>query len=299
MEAARFPTIHVDRRQLGLIGLLLGLAFLGWFVTDDRMAGMDAGPGTDLGSLGFYVSSWIVMMAAMMFPSMAPMVLTYARIQRRRRELGRSGAGPGSTTVFVSGYLLAWTAFGLAAYALFELFRSFSIDAFSWKNGGPYIAGGVILAAAVYQLTPAKDVCLRHCRSPLDFIMGHFREGYGGALRVGFGHGVWCIGCCWALMAALFAVGVMSIGWMVFVAALIATEKLLPWKGVANRGIALLLVILGLAVAFVPDRVPGLTLPDSAQARQSMMRMNGGSTKKQGDSMGKQAGAKDKRGRSR
>jgi predicted metal-binding membrane protein len=285
MEAAWFPTIRVDRRQLGLIGLLLGLAFVGWFVTDDRMAGMDAGPGTDLGSLGFYVTSWVVMMAAMMFPSMAPMVLTYSRIQRRRRELGRSWAGRGSTPVFVSGYLLAWTAFGLAAYALFELFRSLSIDAFSWKNGGPYLAGGVILAAAVYQLTPAKDVCLRHCRSPLDFIMGHFHEGYGGALRVGFGHGIWCIGCCWALMAALFAVGVMSIGWMVFVAALIATEKLLPRKDVANRGIAILLLILGLAVAFVPDRVPGLTLPDSAQARQSMTRIDGGSMNKQGEGM--------------
>jgi predicted metal-binding membrane protein len=299
MEAAWFPTIRVDRRQLGLIGLLLGLAFVGWFVTDDRMAGMDAGPGTDLGSLGFYVTSWVVMMAAMMFPSMAPMVLTYARIQRRRRELGRSGAGPASTTVFVSGYLLAWTAFGLAAYALFELFRSLSIDAFSWENGGPYLAGGVILAAAVYQLTPAKDVCLRHCRSPLDFITGHFHEGYGGALRVGFGHGVWCIGCCWALMAALFAVGVMSIGWMVFVAALIATEKLLPWKHVANREIALLLLILGLAVAFFPDRVPGLTLPDSAQARQSMMHMGAGSMNKRGDSMGKQSGSMEKGGRSR
>jgi predicted metal-binding membrane protein len=299
MEAARFPTIHVDRRQLGLIGLLLGLALFGWFLTDDRMAGMDAGPGTELGSLGFYVTAWVVMMAAMMFPSMAPMVLTYDRIQRRRRALGRDGAGPGCTTLFVSGYLLAWTAYGLAAYALFKLFRSLSPEALSWDKGGPYVAGGVILAAAVYQLTPAKDVCLRHCRSPLDFIVGHFREGYGGALRVGFGHGAWCVGCCWALMAALFAVGVMSIGWMVFVAALIATEKLLPWKVLANRGVALLLVILGLAVALVPDRVPGLTMPDSAQARQSMMRMNGGSmngpTERQGDSM-KKPGSMEKPG---
>jgi hypothetical protein len=95
-------------------------------------------------------------------------------------------------------------------------------------------------------------------------------------------------------MAALFAVGVMSIGWMVFVAALIATEKLLPWKAIANRGVALLLVALGLAVAFVPDQVPGLTMPDSAQARQSMMRMNGGPMSKQAGSMQKQRGVMKK-----
>ena len=100
-----------------------------------------------------------------------------------------------------------------------------------------------------------------------------------GALRMGLEHGGWCVGCCWGLMAALFALGVMSIGWMVLIAALIATEKLLPWKAVANRGIAVLLIALGLAVAFVPDRVPGLTQPDSAQAAQAMdaMGMDDGS----------------------
>jgi hypothetical protein len=94
---------------------------------------------------------------------------------------------------------------------------------------------------------------------------------------MGVEHGAWCVGCCWALMAALFALGVMSVGWMVFVAALIATEKLLPWKAIANRGIAVLLLTLGVAVAFVPGQVPGLTLPDSSEAREAMMRMDGGS----------------------
>jgi predicted metal-binding membrane protein len=275
--------IPFERGRLALIGLLLALSVLGWAVTGERMAGMDAGPGTDPGSLGFYVSAWVVMMAAMMFPSIAPMVLTYRRIHRRRRELGK--ARPGATALFVAGYLVAWSAFGLAAYALLETIRSLSIDALSWNEGGKYLAGGVIVAAAIYQLTPAKDVCLRKCRGPLDFVLGYWRNGYGGALRMGVEHGAWCVGCCWALMAALFALGVMSVGWMVFVAALIATEKMLPWKAIANRGIAALLLTLGVAVAFVPGQVPGLTLPDSSEAREAMMHMDGGSMEMERESM--------------
>jgi predicted metal-binding membrane protein len=105
--------------------------------------------------------------------------------------------------------------------------------------------------------------------------MGNWKPGYGGALRMGVEHGAWCIGCCWALMAALFALGVMSVGWMAFIAALIAVEKLLPWKALANRGVAVLLAVLGIAVAFVPGSVPGLTVPDSSQAHDSMMEMDG------------------------
>jgi predicted metal-binding membrane protein len=268
---------------LALIATLLVLSVIGWAVTDDRMAGMDAGPGTDPGSLGFYVGVWVVMMAAMMFPSIAPMVLTYRRIHKRRQELGK--AQPGATAVFVGGYLISWTIFGLIAYALLAAIRSFSVDALSWNEGGRYIAGGVIVVAAIYQLTPAKDACLTRCRSPLDFVLGYWRNGYGGALRMGVEHGAWCVGCCWALMAALFALGVMSVGWMVFVAALIAIEKLLPWKAVANRGIAIGLVTLGTAVAFFPGQVPGLTLPDSPEARDAMMQMDGGSMKEGGSSM--------------
>jgi predicted metal-binding membrane protein len=242
---------------------------MAWLITGDRMAGMDAGPGTDPGSVGFYVSAWVVMMAAMMFPSIAPMVLMYGRVENRRRELGKTRRG--ATVLFVTGYLVVWTGFGLVAYALLEAIRSLSIDALSWKEGGKYLAGGVIVAAAVYQLTPAKDVCLRKCRSPLGFVLGYWRNGYSGALRMGVEHGAWCVGCCWALMAALFALGVMSVGWMVFVAALIATEKMLPWKAIANRGVAALLLTLSVGVAFVPGQVPGLTPPDSSEARESMM----------------------------
>jgi predicted metal-binding membrane protein len=252
----------VDRRQLALLCVVFGLAVVAWVLTDDRMAGMDEGPGTALGSLGFYVTVWVAMMAAMMFPSAAPMVLAYTRIQAHRRTQGRS-VPTAAAAVFVGGYLVTWAAFGIAAYGLFTLVDSLSIGVLAWDRGGRYVAGAVIGAAALYELTPAKDVCLSKCRGPLDFLMGGWRDGYGGALAMGLRHGAWCVGCCWALMAALFALGVMSIGWMVFVAALIATEKLLPWKAVATRGVALLLAVLAIAVAAAPDRVPGLTMPDS------------------------------------
>jgi predicted metal-binding membrane protein len=258
-----------DGSAVSLVLALVALAGIAWLVTEERMRGMDAGPGSDVGSLGFYVSVWVVMMAAMMFPSIAPMVVMHSRIQA-----GRANGGPARRSrravLFVAGYLVAWTTFGLAAYALFALGRSLSIDALSWDRGGRYLAGGVVCAAAVYQLTPLKDACLSRCRSPFWFLLHRWRQGRFGALRMGAFHGAWCVGCCWALMATLFALGVMSVGWMAFVAALIAVEKLLPWKAVANRAIAVLLLVLGLAVAVAPDRVPGLTLPN-----ESGMSMSG------------------------
>jgi predicted metal-binding membrane protein len=192
---------------------------------------------------------------------------------------------------------ISWAAFGAGAYALFSLARSISIDTFSWHHGGPYLAGAVIVAAAIYQLTPMKDACLRKCRGPLDFVLGYWRNGYLGALRMGVEHGLWCVGCCWALMAALFALGVMSLGWMAFVAALIAIEKLLPWKAVANRGIAILLVALGISVAFWSDRVPGLTLPDSPKAAAAMQSMGMGRGKESGMDRGKESGMDEGMGR--
>jgi predicted metal-binding membrane protein len=271
MESAtlRRPPPQPALIQAGLIALLVAGALVAWLVTDDRMGGMDAGPGTDLGSVGWFIGVWVVMMAAMMFPSIAPMVLMYARLQEGRRDKGQS-APAGATVIFIGGYLVCWAAAGLLGYTIVEAVSSLDLDWLAWDEAGQYVAGGVIVGAAIYQLTPLKDVCLRHCRSPLMFILTHWREGRTGALRMGVEHGGSCVGCCWMLMAALFALGVMSIGWMAFVAALIATEKLLPWKAVANRGIAVLLLALGIAVAFAAEDVPGLTVPGSPEAMQAM-----------------------------
>jgi len=269
--ALRFPPLP-QLASLGLIILLLGLAIVAWAVTDRRMAGMDAGPGTDPGVLGFYLATWVVMMAAMMFPSIAPMVLTYERIQRGKRERGLP-VTVGATIVFVVGYLVTWTVTGLGFYAVLAAARAVDVGGITWDQTGRYLAGGVIVAAGLYQFTPLKQTCLTKCRDPFMFLLTSWRSGRAGALRMGIEHGFWCVGCCWALMAALFALGVMSVGWMAFIAALIAIEKLLPWKSLANRGIAILLLVLGISVALVPDKVPGLTIPTPTDDHAVMVDM--------------------------
>ena len=257
--------------QAVLVAALLAIAAVCWVVTDDRMSGMDAGPGTELGGLGWFIVVWVTMMAAMMLPSVTPIALGRARIEHA--AAGRGGAAA-TTVAFVAGYLLAWSAAGLLGYAIVEGVRALDIGFLAWDDGGPYIAGAVIVAAALYQLSRPKAVCLTHCRSP-EMLFEQWRPGPVGAVWMGVGHGRYCVGCCWAMMAALFALGVMSVGWMAFIAALIAIEKLLPWRAVANRSIALVLVVLGLAVAFAPEDVPGLTIPGGSDSMQMEMQMDG------------------------
>jgi predicted metal-binding membrane protein len=168
---------------------------------------------------------------------------------------------PLAPLVFVSGYLLTWTAAGLLAYAVSSAGRRLFGEALTWDRAGRWVAGGVLVAAAVYELTPLKSVCLRHCRSPRGFLLGSWRDGLSGALRMGAKHGAWCVGCCWALMASLFALGVMSVAWMALVAALIALERTLPWGRVATYGSAAILLILAVLLVAVPDLAPGPTVP--------------------------------------
>jgi predicted metal-binding membrane protein len=132
----------------------------------------------------------------------------------------------------------------------------------AWDRAGRWVAGVTLLAAAAYELTPLKDVCLGKCRSPLGFLLGSWKDGLSGALRMGARHGGWCVGCCWALMASLFALGLMSLVWMAFVAGLIAFEKLIPSRRVATYGTAGLLVVLGVLMLVAPDVIPGLTVSD-------------------------------------
>jgi predicted metal-binding membrane protein len=281
LEAAqvqgRATSSRLDRAQLGLLGALLVLALLAWFVTDNRMGEMDSTPGMALGSLGFFVTVWVVMMAAMMFPSVAPTVLMYDRLREGHRARGR-GAAPDATALFVAGYLLVWTLAGLGAYAVFELVRVIDPPFLAWDEAGRYVTAGVIVAAAIYQVTPLKHACLVKCRSPMMFLAERWRHGRGGGLELGARHGAWCLGCCWALMAALFAVGVMSLGWMALIAAFIAAEKLLPWPVVARRTVTVLLLFLGLGIAIAPADVPGfaepgMSMPDSGGGQGDDMQM--------------------------
>jgi predicted metal-binding membrane protein len=247
------PAFAAARARLALIAVLFVAAGVAWWSTAQRMQGMDEGPGTSLGALGWFVGVWVVMMAAMMFPSVSPTVALYARMARRRQA-----AGPG---LFTAGYLVTWTVVGVAAYGAFVLGRALLGDRLAWDGAGRWLAGGTLLAAAVYEVTPLKDVCLTKCRSPLGFLLGSWRDGPAGALEMGIRHGAWCVGCCWALMASLFALGVMSLAWMAFIGALIALEKTLPWERPVRYGTAALLLALGVMLVAAPDAIPGLTVP--------------------------------------
>jgi len=221
--------------------LLSGLVVAAWAVTVERMQGMDAGPGTDLGGLGWYLGIWVTMTAAMMLPSEAPAALLVVRL---RRGL--------PTLLFLTGYLAVWTAFGLVAYALFRSFTSLDTGWLAWSEAGPYVAGGAIVAAGVYELTPLKRLFLRRCRSP---------HPDGSAIRSGLANGLHCVGSSGGLMVVLFALGVMSVVWMVVVAGVIFAEKVLPQGLRLTRVVAIALLALGIWVAFSPSTVPGLTEP--------------------------------------
>jgi predicted metal-binding membrane protein len=249
------PALVAVRARLGLVALLFALAAVAWWSTAQRMAGMDEGPGTNLGALGWFLGVWVVMMAAMMFPSVSPTVALYARMARRR--------APAAPLVFTAGYVATWAAAGLLAYGIFEAVRSVLGSQLSWDSGGRWLAGGTLIAAAAYELTPLKNVCLTKCRSPLGFLLGAWRDGLRGAFAMGTRHGTWCVGCCWALMAALFALGVMSLAWMAFVAAIITLEKTLPARRSVTYGTVAVLLVLGIVLVAAPDAIPGLTVPGS------------------------------------
>jgi predicted metal-binding membrane protein len=258
VRARRYP---ITSAALATYGALLILAVVAWWVSDLRMAGMDNGPGSPLGTFVFFLTTWVVMMAAMMFPSVAPMVATYVGIQRGRRRKALPAVG-GASALFVGGYLLVWSFAGAAAFLVARVAASLAGNRVSWPTSGHWLAAAVLLAAAVYELTPLKQACLTRCRGPVSFLLTSWREGRIGALRMGAVHGAWCLGCCWALMAALFALGVMSLAWMAVIGLLIAVEKLAPWRRVATALVIAALLLLAAGIAFAPHHVPGLTTPD-------------------------------------
>ena len=174
---------------------------------------------------------WAPMMVAMMLPSAAPTILLVASVLRRRREHA-SPAAP--TAVFVAGYLLVWIGFSAAAATAQWALHQAALLSPAMTSTSPVLGGLLLLIAGVYQWLPIKSICLHHCRSPLGFVNSHWREGSGGALRMGVTHGFHCLGCCWALMMLLFVAGVMNLLWVAAIAALVLVEKVVPggqWLG--------------------------------------------------------------------
>lgn len=223
-----------------------------------NMAGMFVSPVTwTPGYALLMFSMWWFMMIAMMLPSAAPMALLHAAVTRK--GLARADdAGPNATarrlhpatTAFIAGYLVMWGAFSLVAVvAQWALERGELLSAMMMSTS-KFLASGLLLAAGLWQLTPLKTVCLRHCRSPFSFLCMHWRPGFWGAFRMGIEHGVFCLGCCWFLMALLFYGGVMNLIWIIGLALFVLAEKMMPAGVAFGRVTGLLLIAWGGRLGF-------------------------------------------------
>jgi len=259
---------------------LVLLAVLAWVVTVQQAEGMGLGSGTMGLALPAFLAMWVAMMAAMMFPSVAPMAIVWSRtIVARSTGLERAWR----IATFVTGYLLAWAAFGVVAYVVLA-----GADRLleAVPEAGRWIGFAVFAIAGVYQLTPLKDVCLRHCRSPVMSLLhyGSYR-GRTRDLRVGFHHGVYCVGCCWGLMLVLAAVGVMNIAAMAVLAAVILLEKLWSRGEMLAKVVGIAFLIAAVVVLVRPSVAPGL------QHMEPMEPASGQMSGDMGDDMSDQTGS--------
>lgn len=221
-----------------IVAALLTCAAAAWLLTIRQAASMGMS-GVAMMDAGLFLLTWVVMMVAMMFPAVAPVVLAHASVSRSR------GAGSLPTAAFVAGYLVTWTAAGLVPLAVIQALSSpYAAPIAVWL---PRLAGMVIVLAGIYQLTPLKNVCLKACRTPLGFVLTHdFGGGAASAARAGVTHGLYCLGCCWALMAVLAVLGLMNVAWMAAFAVVFFLEK--NWRsGVAlSQAVGLACIAAGL-----------------------------------------------------
>lgn len=223
---------------LAALTAVVALAWLYLFAAEAdmraAMAGMDramAMPPKGPLELILLLAMWWVMMVGMMLPSAAPVILTFANVNRNRRTRGEPYV---PTALFAAGYLLAWGSFSVAATLVqWALERATLLSPMDMAANSRVLGGLLFIAAGLYQFTPVKLACLRSCRSPLDFVLNHWRDDPGGALRMGAAHGLYCLGCCWILMLLLFVGGVMNLLWVAVLAAAVLVEKIVPgpWFG--------------------------------------------------------------------
>ncbi len=247
--------LALARERVPVLVALGGLTALAWAYLVAMAGGMHGGmpdmpgmadamrPGPwTAAHVAMMLGMWAGMMVGMMLPAAAPMVLFFAAFARRSREQGHTVAPVGA---FVSGYVAVWSAFALVATTLQWGLDRAALLSSHMAAISPVLGGAILIAAGLYQWTPLKDACLGLCRSPVAFVMGHWRAGTGGAFRMGLEHGAFCVGCCWALMALLFAGGVMNLLWVAAITAAVLAEKLAPRGGWIAKGIGAALVLGG------------------------------------------------------
>jgi predicted metal-binding membrane protein len=215
----------------------------------DAMSAMATPARWNLEYAGIMVSMWWVMMIAMMVPSAAPMILLYAAVARRQREKGSDALLP--TGIFAWGYVAVWGFFSVIAAALQWGFEAAGIlSPMMMSSTSLLFAAAILVAAGLYQLTPAKQACLRHCRGPIQFLMGHWRPGRWGAFWMGVEHGAYCLGCCWALMTLLFFGGVMNLYWIAGLAVIVLLEKTIPAGDTLGKVTGGLLMLWGVTFLY-------------------------------------------------
>ena len=240
-----------------ILSLLLVLAALAWALLLWQGASADLDMAMSSPTMGLrgplFLTIWVVMMAAMMFPAAAPMILTFHQVQGAKRRRGQAFV---STWVFVAGYMMVWTWAGIAAYAGAQTAEGVAERIALSPIIAARIGGALFIAAGLYQLTPLKDVCLSKCRTPITFIMTSWREGTAGAFHMGVAHGGYCLGCCWLLFVILFPLGIMNIAAMALLTLVVFAEKVLPWGRFTSRAIAVALVTYGIAVIAMPEILP-------------------------------------------
>ena len=237
----------LDKAQLGplrvqhniILVLLLALAAAAWAVLVWQHGDATIGLRAPL-----FLASWVIMMVAMMFPTAAPMILAFHRVQAVKYQLDVALV---STWVFVGAYLLVWAFAGIAAYAGVLVAETAAARAALTPAAEAQVGGAIIMIAGIYQLTPLKELCLSKCRTPIRFIMTSWRDGTAGAFRMGLLHGIYCLGCCWLLFVILFPLG-MNVGAMAAVTLIILAEKMLPWPRLMPHAAAAALVLYGALV---------------------------------------------------
>ena len=248
IEAAlRRDRIIVISALVAVVVLAWGYLLVGAGMSMHEMGGMPM-PRHQLWTPGYVavvLLMWAVMMAAMMLPSAAPMILLFGAIARLRQPAGNAPADAG---VFGIGYVAVWAAFSLIAVALQFCLDQAALLSPMMNTTSKALAGAVLIGAGVYQWTPLKQACLRRCRSPLDFLMTEWRAGRRGAFVMGLRHGGYCLGCCWVLMLLLFVGGIMNIGWIAGIAMFILVEKLAPPGHWIGRGAGVALILWGVAI---------------------------------------------------